>query len=139
VKSGIEGGTMPMVIAGNKEIIESYYSSFNKGGDVPFEKYFSSDFIDHNGYPDQIPGADGVREGYGIWIKAFPDNHVEVVDMIAEGDRIVVRTIATGTHLGEFQGISPTGKKIRIEAISIFRLSDGKIAERWGLTEGLKL
>jgi predicted ester cyclase len=139
VKSGIEGGKTLMVIAENTKIIESYYSSFNKGGDVPFEKYFAADFIDHNGYPGQIPGADGVRQGYGIWIKAFPDNHVELADMIAEGDKIVVRTIATGTHLGQFQGISPTNKKVRIEAISIFRLSDGKIAERWGLTESLKL
>jgi predicted ester cyclase len=139
MKSGTEGGNATMVIAGNKKVIESYYSSFNKGGEVPFEEYFAPDFIDHNGYPGQIPGPDGVREGYGIWIKAFPDSHAEVVDMIAESDKIVVRTFATGTHLGQFQGISPTGKKIRIEAISIFRLSEGKIAERWGVTEGLKL
>ncbi len=134
-----EGGTMLMIIAENKKIIESYYSSFNKGGDIPFEKYFTQDFLDHNGYLGQIPGPDGVREGYRIWLKAFPDNHADIADMIAEEDKVVVRTIATATHLGKFQGLSPSGKKIRIEAISIFRISNGKIAERWGLTEGLKL
>ena len=84
-------------------------------------------------------GPVGVREGYEMWSKAFPDNHAELVDIIAEGDKVVVRTIATGTHLGEFQGIVPTNKKIRIEGISIFRLSEGKIQERWGLIEGEKL
>ncbi len=123
----------------NRQIIESYYSSFNKGGDLPFENYFAPDFLDHSGYPGQIPGPDGVRKNYEIWIKAFPDNHVELAGIIAADDKVVVRTIATATHLGEFQGIAPTNKKVRIEAISLFRISEGKIAKRWGLTEGLKL
>jgi predicted ester cyclase len=83
----------------NKKIIEQYYATFNKGGDVPFEEYFSSDFLDHNGYAEQIQGPAGVREGYQVWSKAFPDCHAELADMIAEGDKAVVRTIATGTHL----------------------------------------
>ena len=123
----------------NKIIIKQYYSAFNKGGDVPFEKYFSSDFVDHNGYPDQIKGPDGVREGYKIWSKAFPDNHAELAEIVAENDKVVVRTIATGTHRGEFMGIAPTGKRVRVEGISIYRMNEGMICERWGLTEGEKL
>ncbi len=123
----------------NRQIIESYYSSFNKGGDLPFENYFAPDFLDHSGYPGQIPGPVGVRKNYESWIKAFPDNLVDLAGIIAADDKVVVRTIATATHLGEFQGIAPTNKKVRIEAISLFRISEGKIAKRWGLTEGLKL
>jgi predicted ester cyclase len=126
-------------VARNKEVIKQYYAVFNEGGDVPFEEFFSSQFVDHNGYPNQMPGPDGVRKGYKFWIKAFPDNHAELVDIIAEGDKVVVRTIAEATHLGEFQNIAPTNKKIEIEGISIYRLSEGKIQERWGLTEGGKL
>jgi len=128
-----------MSVENNKEIIKQFYSIFNKGGYVPFEEYFSLTFIDHNGYPDQVSGPVGVRAGYEVWLKAFPDNYAEVADIIAEGDKVVVRTIAQGTHLGKFQDIAPTNKKIRIEGISIYRLSEGKIEERWGLTEGEKL
>jgi predicted ester cyclase len=109
----------------NKNIIKQCYFTFNKGGDVSFEKFFSSDFVDHNGYPDQIKGPDGVREGYKIWSKAFLDNHAELAEIVAENDKVVVRTIATGTHRGEFMGIAPTGKTVRVEGISIFRMNKG--------------
>jgi steroid delta-isomerase-like uncharacterized protein len=128
-----------MGIEANKKIIEQYYTVFNKGGDVSFEKYFSADFIDHNGYPEQTRGPAGVRAGYRVWSKAFPDCHAELADIIAEDDKVVVRTIAKGTHQGEFMGVGPTGKQIRIEGISIFRLSESKIQERWGLIKGEKL
>ena len=70
-----------------------------------------------------------MREGYEAWIKAFPDNKAELADIIAEGDRVVVRTIATATHLGEFQGMAPTNEKVRVEGIIIYRMSEGKIEE----------
>ncbi len=123
----------------NKNIIRQYYSAFNQGGEVPFESFFSPDFFDHNGYPDQTRGPDGVREGYEIWSEAFPDHHAELTEVIAENDRVVVRTIATGTHRGDFLGIAPTGKKIRVEGIHIFRMNNGLICEKWGLVEGEKL
>ena len=128
-----------MIAEKNKDLIKQYYFLFNKGDDIPFENFFSATFTDHNGFPGQAAGPDGVKKGYEVWSRAFPDNHAEIADMIAEGDKVVVRTVATGTHLGEFLGIAPTNKKIRIEAISIFRLSEGKIQERWGLTESDKL
>ncbi|MBN1189865.1 MAG: ester cyclase [Dehalococcoidales bacterium] len=125
-----------MDIEKNRNLVKGYYSEFNKGSDVHFEDYFSPSFIDHNGFPDQPAGPAGVKDGYEIWTSSFPDTRAELADIITEGDRVVVRTIATGTHLGDFQGIAPTGKKVRIEGISIFRVSDGMIQERWGLTEG---
>ena len=128
-----------MTIQENKDLIERYYAAFNKGGEVPFEDFFSTTFVDHNGYQNQAPGPAGVRKGYEEWSRAFPDCHAELADVIGEDDKVVVRTIATGTHLGEFRGIAPTRKKIRVEGVSIFRISDGKIQERWGLTEGGKL
>lgn len=123
----------------NKNRIREYYSAFNRGGDVPFEVFFSPDFVDHNGYPDQIKGPDGVREGYRLWTRAFPDCRAELADIVAENDKVVVRTIATGTHRGTFLGVAPTGKGVAVEGISIYRMREGLICERWGLTEGEKL
>ena len=63
---------------------------------------------------------------------AFPDMRITVEDMIAEGDRVSARVTMRGTHQGEFQGIAPTGKRVQVKTIDIFRIADGKIAEHWG-------
>ena len=61
----------------------------------------------------------------------FPDFQITIQDQIAEGDRVVSRWNATGTHKGEFQGIALTGKKVNITATTIVRISNGKIVEGW--------
>ena len=63
---------------------------------------------------------------------AFPDMRITVEDVIAEGDRVSARVTMRGTHQGEFQGIAPTGKRVQVKAIDIFRIADGKIVEHWG-------
>jgi steroid delta-isomerase-like uncharacterized protein len=63
---------------------------------------------------------------------AFHGLQVTVEDMVAEGDKVTCRFTARGVHKGEFMGLPPTGKEIRMTGIEIFRLRDGKIAELWG-------
>ena len=60
---------------------------------------------------------------------AFPDMHAAIDDEISEGDRIVIRSTWSGTHTGEFLGIPPSGKTLRITATGFFRVRDGKITE----------
>jgi predicted ester cyclase len=60
---------------------------------------------------------------------AFPDNHHAVEEMIAEGDTVVVRCTLTGTHEGEFMGIPPTGRRIEVTEIHVYRLREGKAVE----------
>jgi steroid delta-isomerase-like uncharacterized protein len=62
---------------------------------------------------------------------AVPDVQIRVLDLIAEGDKVVARIEATGTHLGEWQGIPPTGKRFTISGMTMRRIADGKIVERW--------
>ena len=80
------------------------------------------------------------------WLRgAFADLSYEVCDAFGDGDRVAVRLITRGTHTGEFLGTPPTGKAFEIEAIHIFRIADGKVAEHWakrddvGLTRQLGL
>ena len=63
---------------------------------------------------------------------AFPDTRIEVEDMISEGDKVTARVTMSGTHQGEFQGIAPTGNRVQVRAIDIFRIMNGKIVEHWG-------
>ena len=70
---------------------------------------------------------------------SFPDFHVTSEDIIAEGDKVVSRWTASGTHKGELFGIPPTGKKATWKGISIYRFADGKIVEAWGDADFLGL
>lgn len=70
----------------------------------------------------------------GSWkidFSSFPDLRHEIVDLVAEGDKVVVRFNVTDTHKGELQGIPPTGKKISFGAMDFITLMDGKIIEGW--------
>jgi steroid delta-isomerase-like uncharacterized protein len=65
------------------------------------------------------------------FVSSFPDLHHEIVDMVAEGDKVAVRLTVTGTHKGELQGIPPTGKKVTFDATDFITLIDGKVSEEW--------
>lgn len=68
-------------------------------------------------------------------LRIYPDIHLTVEDLIAEGDKVVGRTTVTGTHRGEFMGLPPTGKSVTYNEIFIFRFVDGKVAETWGVVD----
>lgn len=77
-----------------------------------------------------------------IWaalLQAFPDIRVTIEDLVAEGDRVASRQIVTGTHLGEFQGIAPTGRTVRYDEIFIARFADGLITELWGVVDTMSM
>jgi predicted ester cyclase len=63
--------------------------------------------------------------------RAFPDAHRTLEELLAEGDKVVVRRTLRGTHHGEFLGLAPTGKAIVTRGISIYRLADGQLVEHW--------
>lgn len=70
---------------------------------------------------------------------SFPDMRMEIVDLIAEGDQVVGRFQCSGTHLGEWLGHAPTGRRFeRIDEVYMFRIQDGKITQAWGIEDTLK-
>ena len=79
--------------------------------------------------PDFGSGREGFRDQWRKWQTAFPDLHFEIVDLIAEGDKVLTRWVLTGTHQGEFLGVAPSGKAIRVQGMSLDRIEDGWVAE----------
>jgi steroid delta-isomerase-like uncharacterized protein len=78
--------------------------------------------------------------GFGRqWHAAFPDERTTFEDQVSEGDRVVSRMTSTAMHLGTFQGIPATGKRITVRGMWIDRIADGRIIERWGLLDTLGL
>jgi steroid delta-isomerase-like uncharacterized protein len=94
---------------------------------------------DHRMHDPQVPATDGPRgiaEAIGVYQQAV-NGHWEIEEMFSTGDRVCVRWTGSGTHVGEVNGIPPTGRDIRVDAISVHRIEDGKIAETWEVWDTL--
>lgn len=103
------------------------------------DELIAQDYVEHSPSQGLPPG----REGFKRWIvqvhTGFPDWQHSIEDMIAEGDRVVVRNVARGTHRGEFMGIAPTGHRVSEPGIDIMRIVGGKMVEHWGQYDWLGL
>ncbi len=87
--------------------------------------------------PVQATGAQALKQVWAILLRAFPDLHLTVEDLIAEADKVVARNSVTGTHEGEYMGRPPTGKSVTYGEIFICRFVNGRIAETWGVVDVL--
>lgn len=87
--------------------------------------------------PTGVTGAQALKHVWETLLRAFPDLHVAVEDLIAAGDRVVCRNTVTGTHRGEYLGRPPTGKAVRYGEIFVFRFAAGRVAETWGVVDVL--
>ena len=96
------------------------------------EEIFSPDYVSYEPTSGETRGIEGARQFAATFRQAFPDLQNTIEDMVAEGDRVVVRFRARGTHDGETEAFGPpTGKRMEITGITIKRVSEGKIAEAW--------
>lgn len=102
------------------------------GNAAAIEEVFAAEFVEHNPTLGEIHGPDGFRDRvYAPLRGGFSDLEITAEDLIADGDRVVLRATIRGTHDGEFNGIEATGNTIDIPAIAVHRLADGQVAERW--------
>jgi predicted ester cyclase len=81
--------------------------------------------------------AEQAKQGYTAYRSAFPDWREEIVDVVAEGDKVVGRFKCSGTHRGEMMGIPPTGRRQEVDEVYFLRVEDGKFVEFWGLEDNL--
>src|SRR5690348_10610019 len=122
----------------NKAVVRAYIEEVTNKGDIAaVPQYVTEDFREHYpppGVPDGIAGAIAL-------VKVFKDNfegyRFEIEELLAEGDRVLVRGWGSGTHTGPFLGIPPTGKTIRFRAAHVFQVVDGKLAARWAYPDML--
>jgi steroid delta-isomerase-like uncharacterized protein len=92
----------------------------------------AGDYVRHDpAFPGEVRGPEGFKQYVMAMCTPFPDARVSIEDVIAEGDRMAIRWVFQGKHLGEFLGITATGKDLALMGISIIRIRDGKIVEGW--------
>lgn len=118
----------------NKNLLLHYNKEVLEKGDMEVLKQITtSDFINHSAPEGMSSGIDGIIYFFSNIIHAaFTGLTVEILDMVAENDKVVTRKEINATHSKELFGIAPTGKKVTIRVIDIFTISDGKLAEHWG-------
>jgi steroid delta-isomerase-like uncharacterized protein len=105
--------------------------------DEAFELY-ALDYIYH-GPAGELRGRDGIRGLWEVFLTGFPDLHSTVLDIISEGDKVVLRWRIEGTHTGEFLGVAPSDKKITLDVTEIFRVENGQLVEAWDQWDRLGL
>ena len=119
----------------NRAVVRRYYQEVLEGGNIQLlEEMAIPDYDEHDPIPGQSNGLEGLKQRVEMLRSAFQPRFT-LEDMIAEGDKVVVRWTNRGTHVGEFMGISPTGKSFSIAGIDIHRLSGGKMAEHWHVVD----
>ena len=94
------------------------------------DEVFSPNYVLHTP-AGPVHGPEGFKQFVLMYRNAFPDARYTLEEMIAEGDKVVTRWTATGTHLGELMGIPPTGRRGTVTGISIGRYEGGKLVEEW--------
>jgi len=126
-----------MTTTDNKHIVDAFIQAlFTDGDESAVDRYLADDFVAHD---PPMPGLSGDAEGFRAAAttirSAFPDWRSDVHLLVAEDDLVAEHFTASGTHRGEFMGSSPTGRKVTLPGINVFRLRDGKIVERWGVLD----
>lgn len=111
---------------------------WNRGHFDAISEFVASDFVLHAPQGD-IHGPAGVEQFFATLRAAFPDVHFEVEDQLADGDRVTTRWTASGTHKGTFQGIPPTGRRVKMAGTDIDRFANGKVVECWTNADDLGL
>jgi steroid delta-isomerase-like uncharacterized protein len=125
--------------AENEALVRRFFEDFCNGrrSEVA-DEIIAPDYVSHGPQAPPAEGPDGVRARVGLYQDSV-DGHWNVVEMFSSDDRVVARWTGTGNHRGELMGLAATGKPIDVDAISIFRIADGKIAEEWTVWDALGL
>ena len=124
----------------NKTVVSDFIDGlFTKGDLGAVDTYLAEDFINHDPPFGVTPDREGMRAAGAMMRSACPDWHSDQHALIAEGDLVVERFTASGTHRGDVLGVPGTGNTVSLPGINIFRVRDSRIVERWGRLDELGL
>jgi|MudIll2142460700_1097286.scaffolds.fasta_scaffold499090_2 hypothetical protein len=132
-----------MSVEENKALVKRFFEAANNvRGDISRLQSLVKELIAPE-YVVHSPSGDWTLEQtlqmWNMVFTAFPDMNEKIEDIFAEGDRVVTRSTATGTHKGVFQGMLPSGKPFRMGEVVIFRVAEGKLVEEWPFLDQLGL
>ena len=121
-----------MSAAENKALVRRFYEEIDKGNIDVLDELVAEDYMDHNPppFPDLAPGREGLKQAFRIFLKATPGYH-RIEEQIAEDDKVVTRMTSLGKHEGDLPGAPRTANDLKMTSITIHRIANGKLAEKW--------
>ena len=123
--------------AENEAVVRRFYDEMNNGRKNELApELFTADHVFHDPQIQAGTGPQAVADVVRSYQEGV-EGHWGIEEIFSAGDRVVVRWTGSGTHVGEVNGVPPTGKKIAVDAISIHRIADHKIAETWEVWDTL--
>jgi steroid delta-isomerase-like uncharacterized protein len=117
-----------------KALLRRFIEEWNKGKTATMaiiDEICAPNLVYHGSSGEDAHGLKAYKQFMGEFYDAFPDNHITLDDIVAEGDKVVTRYSLTGTHKGKYAGIPATNKKVTMSVIEIDRVAGGKIIEEW--------
>jgi len=116
----------------NKALVRRFYEEIDKGNIQVLDELVAEDYQDHNPppFPGLGVGREGLKQAFKIFLDATPGYH-RIEDQIAEGDKVVTRMTSVGKHEGDLPGAPRTGNELQMTSITIHRIADGKLVEKW--------
>jgi predicted ester cyclase len=116
----------------NKELVRRYYEEIDKGNIGILDEVVAEDYVDHNPppFPGLPSGREGLKQAFKMFQHATPGHH-QIEDQIAEGDKVVTRLTSIGKHEGDLPGAPRTGHDLKMTSITIHRIANGKLVEKW--------
>ena len=121
-----------MSIEENKRLVRRFYDQIDKGNLDVIDELVAEDYLDHNPppFPGLARGREGVKQIFKTFWEATPGHHC-IEDQIAEGDKVVTRLTSYGKHEGDLPGAPRTGNDLKMTSITIHRIANGKLVEKW--------
>lgn len=112
---------------------------FNDGDEEVAHRLVAPDFVDHEASPDHPNGPAGYA-ATARWMRSvWTDATWSIVDAFADGDRAALRVIFSGVQNGEFMGVAATGRRVEVQHIHLYRVTNGQVAEHWAVRDDLNL
>jgi predicted ester cyclase len=129
----------------NKELVRRHFEEiFNRHDFAVCDEIMAEDYVEHalapfgQDEPGRVNGPQAMRASAEWLLAQFPDMHMTIEAMVAEGDTVAVRVLSEGTNLGPLNGVvPPTGKRFSARQSHWYRVADGKLAEHWATREDL--
>ncbi|MGJ4949770.1 ester cyclase [Bradyrhizobium sp. HKCCYLS20291] len=122
----------------NKQICRDYFKAFLARDAAWMGKHVAKTFVRHDpGLDFEVRGPEGVLQLHDALMPAFPDMKLDLLDLVAEEDKVLVRLVIRATHTGPFGPMAPTGKPIRVAVLDLFKIQDGVLVEHWAQLDNL--
>lgn len=128
-----------MSLEENKALVRRFYAELDNLNRAVIDELVAENFVNHSPPPFPVePGRAGLKQAYELFRRATPGTH-EILDQVAEGDKVVTRLRAEGTHEDDLPGIPRTGSRLDVTATVVHRIENGKIVEKWSDRDELAL